>query len=422
MSNQFAIAAVTRTLRNLLNAIMTSDFSALPSDTRPTAEIVITTRPPDKARDGDESRNQVNLFLYHTAPSPALRNMDPPNRTRPGETAFPPLALDLYYLVTAYGQDSNELIANVLLGTAMSILHDHAVLSRAEIESALAASGLHEQFERIRITPQAISQEDISKLWSGFQFEYRLSAAYHVSAVLIDSKRPSRSPLPVLQRGSDDRGAYVLAAPVPSLNALILPNLKSSAEPGDTLTLKGINLDSQTTTVRFSNPRLVAPIERAPLPGGAANQIQVRIPDIAEDNQFPSIWAAGFYTLLLVIQRLDLPTWTTNELPFALAPQVTSITPTTAPAGDITLQLTCIPQVRAGQRVALLFDNRQVPATSITTPPDPTAETTLVFDIANVAAGEYVVRLRVDGADSIPVDFSTVPPEFDAAQRVTITP
>ncbi len=423
MSNPFAIAAATRTLRNLLNEIITSDFSMLPNDTRPTTQILVTTRPLDKVRDGSENRNHINLFLYHTAPSAAWRNQDLPNRTRPGETALPPLALDLYYLVTTYGQDNNELISHVLLGMVMSIFHDHMLLSRAEIEIALAASDLHEQVERVRITPQAISLEDISKLWSGFQqFDYRLSAAYQVSVVLIDSKRPTRAPLPVLMRGSDDRGAFVLVAPAPSLTSIGLPNLKPSAEPGDILTLKGINLESETAAARFYHSRLANPIERALLPGGSAEQIQVKIPDVAEDAQFPSKWVAGFYTLALLMQRPDLPAWTTNELPFALAPQVTSISPVTAPAGDITLQLTCIPQILAGQRAVLLFGEREVLPASITTPSDPTAETTLTFDIAAAEAGEYVVRLRVDGADSIPVDFSTIPPQFDSAQMVTITP
>ena len=44
------------------------------------------------------------------------------------------------------------------------------------------------------------------------------------------------------------------------------------------------------------------------------------------------------------------------------------------------------------------------------------------LDVTDAEAGEYVLRLRVDGADSIPVDFSTVPPQFDTAQMITITP
>jgi hypothetical protein len=37
-----------------------------------------------------------------------------------------------------------------------------------------------------------------------------------------------------------------------------------------------------------------------------------------------------------------------------------------------------------------------------------------------VAAGTYTVRLRVDGADSIPVDFSGSVPAFAVDQQVAV--
>ena len=50
----------------------------------------------------------------------------------------------------------------------------------------------------IRITLQPLSIDDISKLWAGFQMQYRLSVAYEVAVVLIDSTRPTRAAPPVL--------------------------------------------------------------------------------------------------------------------------------------------------------------------------------------------------------------------------------
>src|SRR5690348_13905400 len=67
MSNSLAIAAVTAALRHLLDRGLSADVPG----TR------VTTRPPDKARDG-QSGNQVNLFLYRTAPNAAWRNADWP--------------------------------------------------------------------------------------------------------------------------------------------------------------------------------------------------------------------------------------------------------------------------------------------------------------------------------------------------------
>jgi hypothetical protein len=350
--------------------------------------------------------------------------MDIPQRVRPGETGYPPLALNLYYIVTAYGQDNSELIAHLLLGAAMRILHDHTVLSRDEIEQTFAASALHEQFERLRITPQPVSLDDISKLWTGFQSEYRLSAAYQVSVVLIDSTRPQRMPLPVLQRGAGDRGGSVVATPSPSLRVVNLPHGKASAELGDTLTLVGDHLDGDALTARFRHARLEDARERTPLAGSTATQMQVTLPDTAEDPTVPSTWPAGVYMLSLVVQRPGLPAWTTNAIPFALAPQMTSLAPQQVLQANVpfTLTVTCSPQVLAAQRAVLLFGDREIQANTITTPADPTAVTTLTFTVRDVVAGVYVVRLRVDGVDSIPVDFTTTPPQFDAAQEVTITP
>jgi hypothetical protein len=70
-----------------------------------------------------------------------------------------------------------------------------------------------------------------------------------------------------------------------------------------------------------------------------------------------------------------------------------------------------------------LFANREIAPDSISTPADPSAATILTFTIENVSVGDYVARLRVDGADSIPVIFSeTAPPQFDDTQKVMVTP
>jgi len=435
MSNQLSIAAVTRTLRNLLNGVITS-YDGLPDDSRPTGEITVTTLPLDRVRDGNGSSagNQVNLFLYHAEINAAWRNMDIPRQVRPGENGRPPLALNLYYIVTAYGQDDSELIAHVLLGTAMGILHDHAVLTRAEIRDALALSELDSQIDQVKITPQPVSLDEVSKLWTGFQSEYRLSAAYQVSVVLIESTLPTRTPLPVLRRGSEDRGPQAVASPTPFIEGvrqfldpeIADPSLsrKPSAELGDTLVLAGSNLGGGGLTVRFHNIRLEEPIERSPLPGNTETELRVTLPGTAEDAQVPSIWPVGIYTITLVVQRPNLPAWTTNTVPFALAPTIQGINPTSAAiaALPLSLEVTCIPQVRGNQRAVLLFGDREIPLESNQTAADPTAPSTLVFLVADVPAGEYVVRLRVDGVDSIPIDFSAAPPQFAADQRVTITP
>jgi Pvc16 N-terminal domain len=433
MSNALSIAAVTRTLRSLLDNVAATDFSGLPNDTRPTAQIEVTTLPPDRARLPDASRNRLNLFLYQTELNAAWRNMDIPRRVRPGENGFPPLGLDLFYLITAYAENDSDLIGHVLLGTAMRMLHDHAVFSRAEIRTALSLSELDAQIERVRITPQPLSLDEISKLWTGFQSEYRLSAAYQVAVVLIDSDRALRAALPVLRRGSEDRGAFVVAAPSPSLlkvKEFFDPTLptrppygKPAAELGDVIVLTGAHFGGNDMTARFLHSRLDDPLTRPLEAERTDTEVQVALPSAA-DAGVPAAWPAGFYTVELEVQRPTPPNWTTNRLPFGLAPTITSLNPTSQGVGaqPFDLTVTCTPQVLAEQRAVLLFGDREVVPSSVVTPADPDADTTLVFPISDAAEGAYVVRVRVDGVDSIPIDFTASPPQFDGGQTVTITP
>ena len=160
MSNSLAIAATTATIRNLLLTQMSQRDSDL-------SDLQVTTQPPDLARKGITT-SQLNLFLYVTMINGAWRNMDMPRQVRPGEVASPPLALNLHYLITAYGRGDtdNEAVSHRVLGGAMSVLHDHPVLGRDEIALALAGNDLGDQFERLRITPITTPLDEMSKLWT----------------------------------------------------------------------------------------------------------------------------------------------------------------------------------------------------------------------------------------------------------------
>lgn len=412
MSNTLAIAAVTATLRQLLHSALNADVPG----------TSVTTRPPDKARSGANG-NQVNLFLYQTTVNAAWSNMDVPGRSRPGEHALPPLALDLRYLLTAYGagDDDPDPLSHRLMGRAMSVLHDHPVLGAEEIRDAFPGNDLHLQVEHVRITPQPLSVDELSKLWSAFQSGYRLSAAYLAAAVLIDSTRAAPRPLPVLARGNRDRGVFGVASATPSLRELRFPHLKPSAELGDRITLVGDRLAGDDLVVRLHHQLIEDPIELPPVPDQSVAELHLRLPDAAVDAEVISKWPVGFWSLELVVRNPGLPTWTTNALPMALAPTVTGIDPSAAPEGNLTLTVTCSPQVRTGQRVVLLFGEREIALQSSVTPPGPSDPSRLTFAIAQASAGTHVVRLRIDGVDSIPVDFSSETPTFADSQKVTIT-
>ena len=415
MSNSLAIAAVTATLQGMLNKGLTADLPATVPASLNLNNAPVTTRPPDKARPTNDNRNQLNVFLYQTTPNAALRNTDLPARVRPGETGQPPLALNLHYLISAYGQDDDDTAAHILLGQAMRILQERPLLSADDILAALPGNDLHEQFERVRVSIQPISLDEMSKLWTTFQTQYRVSTAYQVAVVLIENRQPTRAPLPVLMRGEADAGVVVepsLLPPFPTLTDVRPPGNQPSARLGETLTLAGHHLDGTNREVRFRNARLDDPID-VPVASATATEWTVNLPNALAD------WPAGYYTLAPVVQRRGESTRrVSNELAFALAPAMqlppTSVT-RDAVSGIVTVVLSCSPEVRPAQRVAMLVGEREVPAE-----PHPAQTGTLTFVADELDPGDYFVRLRVDGVDSRLIDRSVSPPAFFANQKVTI--
>ena len=116
----------------------------------------------------------------------------------------PPLALDLHFLLSAYS--GADLHAEILLGYAMQLMHEFPLITREMIRTALNPSpevglelppalraladcGLADQVEQLRITPQFLNGEEMSRLWTAIQANYRPSAAYQVSVVLIEAQQ-----------------------------------------------------------------------------------------------------------------------------------------------------------------------------------------------------------------------------------------
>jgi hypothetical protein len=411
VSNHSAIAAVTATLTNMIQSAVNIDAAVAGSK--------VTARPPDRARQGAPG-NQINLFLYRTSIDAAWRNHDPAGM-RAGESGQPPLPLVLTYLVTAYGENDDEILGHRLLGIAMGVLNDRPVLSRADILNALQpgpGSELEDQVERVRISPDPRPQDEISRMWSTFGTGYRLSVSYDAAVVLIDSTRPVSAPMPVLARGSGDLGPAVKGALLPSIELVLPPDNRPAAAPGDTVTLVGRNLDA-AADVQVTGLRLAAAETLASVPAEVPSAITVQIPPA---GTLP----AGTVALAARIAAEGGPPVPGSPAPLALAPTITSFTPRKPKLdarGAISLKVKCSPAVRPSQTIALLLDDQLATLPPVTAP---TSE--LVFAIAGLVAGHrYTLRLRIDSVDSIPLATAgksadpgeRVPLTFDPSQQVT---
>src|SRR4051794_27104830 len=123
MSSALAIASVTAVLKDLLNnGIIDRDLvSAL-------GGVTVTALPPDRIDTSANNRqSQLNLFLYQVTPNAEWRN---------AKNSSAPLALDLHYLLTAYG--ASEFHGEILLGYGMQLLHETPILPIEAIRRALA--------------------------------------------------------------------------------------------------------------------------------------------------------------------------------------------------------------------------------------------------------------------------------------------
>lgn len=441
MSSALAIASITYVLKDLLNdGLINNDVSYATS-----GNVTVTALPPDMMllEATADKKTGLNLFMYYASPNQGWKNVDLPScNSRGDRISNPPLALDLHYLLTAYAAE--ELHSEILLGYGMQLLHENPVLSRKKINrsleavsvsgsglpdklKSLAGSELADQVELIKISLQPMGTDEMSKLWSAFQSKYRPTAAYLVSVVLIESKNPSRSPLPVLTRGrlhdstGRDEGIKVqpsLTPSYPTITGITPENHQPSIRLGETLTITGHNLDGDNLTILCANSKLDNPT-RAIVKKSSTTEVTAQIPDESEN------WPAGVYSLSILVEQSGDDVRSTNALPFLLAP--TCIPPeknngkenpkaTRDDNGNVTVVVKCKPHVLTSQKVTLVLGDREFWADHRSSSTD-----TLSFSVGDFPAETYYCRLRIDGVESILIDRSKTPPAFDVTQRVAIT-
>jgi hypothetical protein len=214
---------------------------------------------------------------------------------------------------------------------------------------------------------------------------------------------------------------------MPSLTSVRpeLSDLLPAMRLGDDLVVSGISfVNPQFLSAVFENSQSNLPPQSAAVEVISPTRLRLHVPGIAEDADAMHEWAVGLYKLALLVAQPGLPVLPTGGVYIALAPIIT-VTPLSAPAGNINLTVKCTPRLLPEQeaQTSLIFGYRPVLPTSITTDPnDPKKPTILTFTVPGVVAGEYMVRLRVEGIDSLPVIVSGSPAQLDLdrAQKVTV--
>ncbi len=402
MSTPLAIATVTAVLQNFLQNSVTDLATVLGGP------VTVSTEPPDRIDIGTSSPDRINLFLFQATENQGWRNVGLPSRSANGDPISNPyLALDLSYLLTAYG--SGPLHAEILLGQAMFVLHEMPVLTRDAIRNVsatppallagLTISELANQIEQIKIAPQVMSVEEISKIWSALQSQYRPTAVYKASVVLIESTKSVRPTLPVRARS-----LLVLPFEQPVIDLLQSQETAGAEIVADQPILAGYNLVIDGQRLR-GDTTLVLIDEEEIVPNDddiSATRIIIPLPASLQPglHAVQVVHPANFGTDIAPILRRGVES---NVAAFVLSPEITTPPPIAAPR-NTTLTLTINPPVGRAQRATLLAGSGTI---SIPARPaaGPDATPTLDFPIpADFPTGpNLLLRVQIDGAQS-PLD------------------
>jgi len=428
MSNALAIAGVTALLKDLLNdGLINQNVDSL-------FNFQVTAQPPDRISETTNGQdvNRLSISLYRVTPNVGWTNQRLAARSASGaRTDNPMLALDLHYVLSAFATE--DLNAEVLLGFGMQALHETPVLDRDAIRAALGPGGavsgsllppafqllspadLADQFEQIRIAPYSVSMDDLSKLWTAFNAPLRMSALYQATVVLIEAQTSTRTSLPVLARGVfvPQLGHPAIARLLSQGPADLQPAQSRQIQPGDELVIEGSGLRGEITVVA---------IGEAEVPPTEVNDRRIRVP-------LPAALRPGVNGVQIVhrIAKLPpstelMPGETSNLVAFVLHPALAAggialvsaeLEDAINPAGRVRgrIRLRFAHDIGSAQRAELLLNERTPPGTrpafaytfqAVTlTPPLPLTVTERVFDLRHVEQGTYLVRGRIDGAETL---------------------
>ncbi|MCU1246880.1 MAG: hypothetical protein JWN02_2790 [Acidobacteria bacterium] len=163
----------------------------------PTFTIDITGAAPDAARSGNGGACVMSVYLFHVAPDKHQRNAPLPLRppvslpahasVRVPAIPFHPLALDLYYLVTAWAPGNNYVQEQQAMSIALKAFYENPILK----------SDAGREIEELTLTMELETADDLGRLWQAVTTSARLAAVYKVSAVFMTPDRLGAPALPM---------------------------------------------------------------------------------------------------------------------------------------------------------------------------------------------------------------------------------
>jgi Pvc16 N-terminal domain len=392
MSDFRAIGGVSSTLQTLL-----FDRMEWPDGL---VDIPVTVGPPRFATtdvNPVQEDPRVNLFLYRVTENGFLQNQEIPGRGAPGAYGHPPLGLNLHYLVTTYGNEQNtnfgnpgtlfdERLSQFLLGSAMRVLHDSAIITdglmtvRPPSGRPVLHDSLRGEFERVKLNLEPLSLEDVTKVWTALGLRYRVSAAYVIHVVQVESRRPRRfpqlvgEPPPRIMPQPGDPpvpGPMVVALTMRTPTITEVHVIRSGtgieqpypyARIGERLVLLGTNLRGVVTNVAMG--ALMVPVTNA-----TDTRIEVPIPDAVIPGVGPilpdELLQPGVQPLAVLASDPVIPgsAARSNEAVFMLVPALAAGPPTFIAGPPRRLTINGVRLFRAGRSGETVVGRAVIPQT-----------------------------------------------------------
>lgn len=411
MSNYLAVATVTATLQRTLQAAVQTDIEGA---------RVTTVRPSDIGNGTPETG--VNLFLYQVISNPALNNIDStPMRSR-GMPTKRQAALDLYYMFTFYGNET-ELEPQRLLGSVMRTLNDKRMITQDMIRAAcrdatlpfLQESNLANQVQQMNIIPLDLNLDDLSKAWSVFyQTPYLLSVAYKILVVMVEGEDAPPRALPVRDRRTSGLSPYYnqpqveqvlsqagITEPIVATSILVINGKQLKGDWGTSVRLCGV----EVIPSEVSPTRIILPLSLVPetaLRAGVQSLQVVHPPQISDGSR-----------------RRGKES---NAAPFVLRPRLVEVTLAGVTSDDEDLRSG---ELRLQLNLTLGAKQRVVAALNEWGAEAPTSylfdaavreqdDLTVTVPFQAVKPAEYLVRLMIDGAETqLQVDDNPDSPTYE---------
>ena len=166
------IASVTMTMTALVEAALSEIPGPLGGTT------TVGARSPQEMAPAHPTAGagSVSVWLYRI-------DQDAVNRPLPpaGVGGVPAFfrSVPLHYLVTAQAQEPND--EQTLLGAALKVFEDHPVVAGADLKGSLQGEA-----GEVRITPEPLTIEDLTRVWRALRVPLRPSLAYRVEVSVTE--------------------------------------------------------------------------------------------------------------------------------------------------------------------------------------------------------------------------------------------